>query len=214
MAAAPEILASVMELPNGMITNHGFRHLHTLEVSMQYSFSLRIAPLFYIPSLRRLCLDKLFSSGPDMFQTADWPVPPSTSNIESLGLRDLQYSTTCATKRIASCKLLKSCEIQLDRRSMVDGQDQNGQWIEVMSALQGHSRSLTQLALRDELNFVTECRSESMMLPVSGFRQLQALEDLEIPWSLIMGSLELRLMNSRQVSPYAQRQRTSLVVDA
>lgn len=88
---------------------------------------------------------------------------------------------------IASCKLLKSCEIQLNRRSMADWQDQNEQWIEVMSALQGHSSTLTLLALRDELKFVTERRSWSTMIPVSGFRQLGALEDLEAPWSLIMG---------------------------
>lgn len=121
---------------------------------MNSSFSLKIATLFYIPSLRRLCLDNLRSLGPAMFQIEDWPVPHSAWNIQSLGLRDLQYTTTCATRMIRSCKALDSCEIQLDRRGVIDLL--NEQWIEVLTALQDHSNTLTQLALRDELKFVTQ----------------------------------------------------------
>jgi hypothetical protein len=177
-----EILESMPTVPEGSVAGHEFRHLHTLELSMDFGFNIKIAALFYIPSLRKLCIDDLFSSGR---RRTDWPVPPSTSNIQSLGLRNLRCLNGCATGMIKSCKALENCEIQLGNGCGVPRPSE--QWNELLIALQDHGSTLKQLALKEEQRFITKHQCSLERTLVDGFRPLNALEDLEVPWALIMG---------------------------
>ncbi|KAJ4381427.1 hypothetical protein N0V86_003778 [Didymella sp. IMI 355093] len=166
-----------------------FQKLHTLEFDMQGQCGTWLIQLLSLPSLKSLSLRSWGIKPYDDWEASlVWPEPTATSVVHNLNLWNTSVTSDVIVRIMDYCVALRSfrCNRALDNRfgTGVRGR----QWcVEILAGLQRHNQTLASLDL-DPYDTHDRFYLQEEYGRVDGFQQLVALNSLNVPWHVIMGS--------------------------
>lgn len=166
-----------------------FQKLHTLSFSMHRQCGTWLVELLSLPCLKSLSLgDWGIEPYADWEVSLVWPEPTATSGVRDLTIWNVSVPTDVIVRIVDYCIALKSfnCDRAYDTRA---GADVRGrEWcVEILAGLQRHRQTLTSLSLHpSDKNGSWHLQQEYAC--IQGFQTLVALEFLNVPWHVIMGS--------------------------
>jgi hypothetical protein len=188
-----EAARSLTSNPNAQIP---YARLRTLKINMQRYCSPDIAYLFDLPALRRLHMDGI-ALQPISLSKAEplpWPVATATSGVRELELTNVETPAHIVTHMLNSCKALLEFKCRRvwkstweDHHMVVQTSKDCRAWcVDVCAAIERHSPSLEVLELEPMDSFLRHDH-EFQYEPLDLFVRLEVLEELTVPWMLLMG---------------------------
>lgn len=167
-----------------------FQKLHTISFNMRHQCGTWFIPLLSLPCLKSLSLGSwsIHPYDDDWEASLVWPEPTVISGVSELHFWDANVPAHVIVKIMDYCRALKSFKCTQDWGIRPPTDKRGKQWCaEILAGLQRQSKTLTSLALKpcDEHS---SSRSEVEYGGLQGFQTLTALDCLDVPWHLILGS--------------------------
>lgn len=166
-----------------------FQKLHTLSFDMHGQCGTWLIQLLSLSCLKSLSLGS-WGIQPylDWEVSLVWPEPTATSGVRDLSFWGVSVPADVIVRIADYCIALESfrCYRAFDSRA---GTDVRGrQWcVEILAGLQRHSQTLASLALYPSDRH-SSWHLDKEYRRLQGFRTLVALESLDTPWHVVMGS--------------------------
>ncbi|KAF2829904.1 hypothetical protein CC86DRAFT_464398 [Ophiobolus disseminans] len=156
-----------------------FKNLRTLEISLSDEFSPDLAYLFLLPCLRRLRLENI-SCGHHMDDASiQWPVPESSSNVQTLEVGFNGAPAAVPMHMIATCKSLSVFDCKRAGVSYYNIESWLGA---ILVSLERHATSLLKLTID-----LRRCVPRKTYKARESFHRFQKLKSLSIPLEVLMG---------------------------
>jgi len=185
------IVLAAQSIPASAHYNGWFRQLHSMTIDLQQKCDTWLVHLFSLPDLRSLCLRSMGSYPYQDWATAlTWPETTAMSSVRSLEFVNVAAPANIVVSMIGYCKTLKSFKCDRSSERLVRGYSDAREWcVEILDGLQLHKQTLLSLTLfpwdrLSSYSLTVEYRR------LEGFRTLVALEFLNVPWYVLMGSPE------------------------
>lgn len=166
-----------------------FHKLHTLSFNMHGQCGTWLIQLLSLPCLKSLSLGSWGIQPYDDWEVSlVWPETTATSGVRDLSFGDTSVPADVIVRVADYCMALESfrCYRAWDNRA---GADERGrQWCgEILAGLQRHSQTLTSLVLYPSDRHY-QWNFDKQYGRLRGFETLVALNSLDVPWHVIMGS--------------------------
>ncbi|KAJ4994486.1 hypothetical protein SVAN01_00315 [Stagonosporopsis vannaccii] len=185
------IVSAAQNIPTSPHYNGWFRKLLSLKIDLQDKCGIWLVHLFSLPSLQSLCLLSMGSYPHEAWAPAlTWPDTSAISTVRDLDFVSVAAPADVIVKLAGYCKALKSFKCSRAFEKHVRGYRNARQWcVDILDGLQRHKQTLLSLTLHpSDRHSSGQLSMEYERL--KGFQTLVALDSLNVPWHILMGSPE------------------------